>query len=157
MARTTKYLTPDGSKSLQEELDNLTSVRRREVAARIQRASVNGGTMNNAEYEEAKYQQAFLEGRISDLENILSSAVVATKSGKKTKGAVEFGSSVTVVTSDGAKKLYRVVGSAEAAPLEGKISVESPVGQALMGRKKGDEVEVQTPSGVINLTVVKII
>ena len=155
MAQKEKFLTAEGQKTLEEELENLTNVRRREVAARIQRASVNGGTVDNAEYEEAKNEQAFVEGRISDLEGILSSAVVASKSRKK-KGAVEFGSSVTVVSNEGAKKLYKVVGSAEAAPLEGKISVESPVGEALMGHKKGDEVKVDTPSGVVNLTIVNI-
>ena len=150
------FLTAEGRQALEMEFGQLTQERRREIAARIQRASENGGTVDNAEYEEAKNEQAFVEGRISDLDGILSSAVVASKSSGN-KGIVEFGSSVTVASQKGAKNLYRVVGSAEAAPLEGKISIESPVGQALMGHKKGDAVKVDTPSGVINLTILNIV
>ena len=149
------FLTPEGRETLENELDHLRTVRRREVAARIHRAYETGGTVDNAEYEDAKNEQAFVEGRISDLENILSNAVVAT-SGDRSQGAVEFGSSVTVVTSEGAKQRYTVVGSAEAAPLEGKISLESPVGRALLGHKVGDAVDVKTPSGVVKLTIVKV-
>ena len=156
MAQKTSYLTPEGQQNLTQEHDQLTTVRRREVAARIQKASENGGTVDNAEYDEAKNEQAFVEGRISELENILSSSVVASKPRRKTNGVVEFGSSVTVASEEGGKKLYKVVGSAEAAPLEGKISVESPVGRALMGHKKGDKVDVETPAGLVNLTIVKV-
>ena len=155
MAKRKVLLTNEGRKSLDEELEYLTSVRRREVAERIHKASESGGTVDNAEYEDAKNQQAFAEGRISELENILANAVV--ESGVDRSGtAVEFGSSVTVQANGGAKRLYRVVGSAEAAPLEGKISVESPVGQALIGHEVGDKVDVETPSGVVTLTIVKI-
>ena len=156
MVQKPNYLTAEGQKSLDDELEQLTKVRRREVAARIQKASENGGTVDNAEYEEAKNEQAFVEGRIADLENILSNAVVASKTGRKASGAVEFGSKVTVIANGGSKKLYKVVGSAEAAPLEGKISVESPVGRAILGRKVGDEVEVTTPSGGMKLTIKEI-
>ena len=155
MAQRENYLPLEGQENLEKELQHLTTVRRKEVASRIHKASEGGGTVDNAEYEEAKNEQAFVEGRISDLETILSNAVVASKA-KRSKGAVEFGSSVTVVTNGGTRKLYKVVGSAEAAPLEGKISVESPVGSALLGHKVGDSVEVETPSGVVNLTIKKI-
>ena len=155
MAQREVYLTSEGQENLEKELDHLMTVRRKEVASQINKASETGGTVDNAEYEEAKNEQAFVEGRISDLENILSNAVVASKA-KSSKGAVQFGSSVTVVTDGGTKKLYKVVGSAEAAPLEGKISLESPVGSALMGRKVGDTIDVETPSGVVNLTIKKI-
>ena len=148
-------LTKEGRKRLDEELDHLTSVRRREVAGRIHKASESGGTVDNAEYEDAKNEQAFVEGRIAELQNILDNAVVEAGVGRSGT-TVEFGSSVTVVASGRAKRLYRVVGSAEAAPLEGKISVESPVGQALIGHEVGDKVDVETPSGVVTLTIVKI-
>ncbi len=157
MTREVTHLTPEGREALDGELEKLVTVRRREVADRINAASESGGTADNAEYEEAKNEQAFVEGRISDLEQILSRAVVTETAKKKKKGAtVEFGSSVTVSAGKGAKRLYKVVGSAEAAPLEGKISESSPVGRALMGHKVGDEVEVETPAGVVKLTVTKI-
>lgn len=156
MAQREVYLTSEGQENLEKELENLRTARRKEVASRIHKASETGGTVDNAEYEEAKNEQAFVEGRISELENILSNVVVASKKAGRSKGAVEFGSSVTVVTDGGTRKLYKVVGSAEAAPLDGKISVESPVGSALMGHKVGDTVDVETPSGVVNLTIKKI-
>ena len=155
MAQRQTYLTDEGRKNLEEELDNLQNVRRRDVAARIHKAHETGGTVDNAEYDEAKNEQAFVEGRISDLESLLSNAVVAP-GGERSGRTVEFGSSVTVVTDTGAEKRYKVVGSAEAAPLEGKISVESPVGRALLGHKVGKKVKVETPSGVSTLTIAKI-
>ena len=158
MVRTETHLTPEGREALEGELEHLISVRRREVAARIHKASETGGTVDNAEYEEAKNEQALVEGRITELEQILFDAVVTVDAGRKKRkgGAVEFGSSVTVTTDKGAKRLYKVVGSAETAPLEGKISESSPVGRALMGHKKGDKVDVETPSGVVKLTITKV-
>ena len=152
MVQRETYLTPEGLKQLQEELDNLRNIRRRDVASRIHNASETVGTVDNAEYDEAKNEQAFTEGRIRALENILSNAVVAPSSDQRTE-SVEFGSSVTVVTSDGVKRQYKLVGSAEAAPLEGKISNESPVGRALLGHKVGEKIEVETPSGVMKFTI----
>jgi transcription elongation factor GreA len=149
------FITLEGRQALHQELEHLSSVRRRDVAARINKASSTGGTVDNAEYDEAKNEQAFVEGRISELENILFNAVVS--SGEEgPRGAVEFGSSVTVVTEEGKMKKYKVVGSAEAAPLAGKISNESPVGRALIGHKVDDRVDVETPSGVVKLTIVKV-
>ena len=155
MVRKETYLTPEGLKGLQEELDHLRNVKRSEVAARIHKANDTGGTVDNAEYDEAKNEQAFVEGRIRELENLLSNAVVAPDAKKSGKG-VKFGSAVTVVADDGTKRDYVVVGSPEASPLEGKISNESPVGMALLGRKVGDKVKVKTPSGVMRLTIRKI-
>jgi len=149
-------LTLEGQKNLKKELANLVNIRRDEVATRIHKASETGGTVDNAEYEDAKNEQAFVEGRISDVENILSAAIVASKSGCRKKEAVEFGSSVTLITDEGSKKSYTVVGSAETAPLQGKISIESPVGRALIGHKVGDRINVETPSKLVNLTIVKI-
>jgi len=149
------YLTQHGLTSLQEELAHLKDVRRQEVASRIHKASETGGTVDNAEYDEAKSEQAFVEGRIREIENVLANAVVAPSHDRAT-GSVGFGSSVTVVTSAGRKQKYVVVGSAEASPLEGRISNESPVGKALLGHRVGDEVEVKTPSGVTRLTISEI-
>ena len=155
MAKQQTYLTPAGLKQLSADLELLKSVRRSEVAARIHKATESGGTVDNAEYDEAKNEQAFIEGRIRDLENVLSNAVLAPRQDEE-GNSVEFGSKVTVVTSNGRKRQYRVVGSAEAAPLEGKISNESPVGRAILGRKVGDELEVETPSGKTKITITRI-
>lgn len=149
------FITAEGRQALDQELEHLSNVRRRDVATRINKASETGGTVDNAEYDEAKNEQAFVEGRISELENVLFNAVVS--SGEEgARGAVDFGSSVTVVTEEGKMKKYTVVGSAEAAPLTGKISIESPVGRALIGHKVDDRVDVETPSGVVKLTIVKV-
>ena len=121
---------------------------------RINKAHETGGTVDNAEYEEAKNEQAFVEGRIADIENILSKAVVTER--KKKTAVVAFGSSVAVTNSRGSKVLYQVVGGAEANPSKGKISESSPVGSALMGRKVGDVVDVETPAGVQKLTINKV-
>ncbi len=155
MASKENYLTAEGNENLLKELDYLKTIRRKEVADRIRKASEDGGTVDNAEYDEAKNEQAFVEGRISDLEKILSNAVVAPASDGP-KGLVELGSLITVVADGGVKQHYKIVGSAEAAPLEGKISIESPVGRALLGHKKGDTVDVQTPARVLKLTIIKV-
>ena len=155
MLRKETFLTAEGLRSLQKELDHLLNVRRSEVATRIHKAHETGGTVDNAEYDEAKNGQSFVEGRIRELENILSNAVVAPDAEKRGKG-VKFGSSVTVVTDDGSKRDYTIVGSAEASPLEGRISNESPVGSALLGRKVGDKVSVRTPPGGMKLTIREI-
>ncbi len=154
MVQKESFLTPDGLKQLQEELEHLKSVRRYEVADRIHKASESGGNVDNAEYDVAKSEQAFVEGRIREVESILANAIVATHD--KKSGVVDIGSKVTVSEEGGAKRNYFLVGSAEASSLEGKISNESPIGQALMGRKVGDKVEVETPSRKVNLTVTKI-
>ena len=155
MARRETYLTPEGKQQLEEELEQLKSVRRQEVADRIHTAQESGGAIDNAEYEEAKNEHSFVEGRIQDLNNLLSGAIIAPAH-DTSADVVEFGSSVTVEAPDGKTRVYKVVGSAEASPLEGKISNESPVGRALLGGKVGDEVEVETPSGMTKLKITKI-
>ena len=149
------FLTAEGLAQLQQELEQLKSTRRQEVAERVLKASEAGGTVDNAEYEEAKNERAFIEGRVRELEAILFNAKVAPAR-KKKANKVEFGSSVTVVTGSGQKRNYTVVGSAETAPLEGKISVESPVGRALLGHKVGDEVDVETPAGITKLKISRL-
>lgn len=154
MVQKETYLTEEGLKQLQAEIEHLRGVRRQEVAAKIHESGATGGTADNAVLEEAKNEQAFVEGRILDIENILADAVV-TAHDKKSK-IVEIGSTVTVETEQRKKENYIVVGSAEASPLEGKISNESPVGQALFGHKVGDVVQVKTPSKVIKLKITKM-
>ncbi len=155
MVQRQRYLTPAGRDELQSELDQLKSVRRPDVSARIHEAMEAGGTADNAEWEEVKNEQAFIEGRIQDLEDILANSKIAVKTAEA-KGTVQFGSSVTVVTEKGKRQKYQLVGSAEAKPLEGKISNESPVGQALLEHKVGDVVEVTTPAGVTKLKISRI-
>ena len=150
-----RFLTPEGHKDLLGELKELRTVRRPDVAARLHIATESGGTVDNAEYEEVKNEQAFVEGRIRDLQGILSNAVVAEKS-PDAADRVQFGSSVTVETSDGRRRHYLLVGSAEAKPLEGKISNDSPVGEALLDRRVGAVIKVNTPAGVQKLTIVEI-
>lgn len=155
MVQRQRYLTPEGRDDLQAELDHLKTARRPDVSARIREATEAGGTADNAEYEEVKNEQAFIEGRIKDLEDVLANATIADRT-EKPKGTVQFGSSVTVVAEDGKRRIYQLVGSAEAKPLEGKISNESPVGQALLDQKVGDVVEVTTPAGVTKLKISKV-
>jgi len=155
------YLTPQGLRQLQEELDQLRSVRRQEVADRIQEAKEIGGTVDNAEYEEAKNEQSFVEGRIIDLEAMIQSAVIIpdhskSKGGTKS-GVIEIGSIVTVQSAaDNKKRKYTIVGTTEAAPAEGRISNESPIGRALLGKKVGQTVEFTVPSGVQRLKVLEV-
>ncbi len=155
MTQKETYLTSEGLKKLQEELNNLRNVRRKEVATRIQDAKEVGGTVDNADYDEAKNEQAFIEGRILTLENMIDSATVIPDR-QRPSGKISIGAKVSVVGDSGKKEQYVLVGSTEASPLEGRISNESPVGRALLGHKVGDKVEVKTPAGVIKLKIVDV-
>lgn len=154
MTQKNLFITKEGLKKLEVELEYLRSVGRQEVAEKIKRAKEMGGTENNAEYEDAKNDQAFVEGRILTLENMLKKAVIITQ--ESPTGRVALGSRVLLRNQDGKIEQFIIVGSAEANPLEGKISNESPVGQALLGRAVGDEIEVPTPAGVLKLVVMEI-
>lgn len=145
------YLTHEGLAKLEVRLKKLTEKLRPEVAERIRLAKEIGGTLNNAEYDDAKNEQAFLEGEVIDLETKIKNARLIED--EKPSGKIKLGSRVTVTTSDGKKENYSIVGSAEANPGDGKISNESPMGKALMGKKVGDKVEVSTPSGPMKITV----
>jgi transcription elongation factor GreA len=151
-----QYLTPEGLKNLENRLRHLIEVRRPEVAERLRTALEEGGDLNeNAEYEDAKNEQAFIEGEISRLEAILSSAQVIEATGKS--DIVVLGSKVTVNekgTKD--KEIYHIVGSAEANPREGRISLESPLGKALLGSKVNDKVKVNAPDGEIVFVIKSI-
>jgi transcription elongation factor GreA len=147
-------ITKEGLAKLQSELDHLLSVRRQEIADKIKRAREMGGTDNNAEYEDAKNEQAFVEGRILMLENIVKNATVIESA--VLPGVVEMGNKVLIQNQDGKIEQFTIVGSAEASPVEGKISNESPVGKALLGKKIGDEVEVKTPGGLLKLLIMDV-
>ena len=148
-------LTPEGLTSLRTELEHMSTVRRREVAARIKEAREFGDISENAEYDDAKNEQAMLEARIAQLEEKLRSATVIDASDLDAN-VVRVGTVVHVTDGDGAKHKYMIVGSAEAKPAELKLSNESPVGKALIGRKKGETVAVSTPRGERQLKISKI-
>ena len=148
------FITKEGLIKLKSELDYLVSVRRPEVASKIKRAREMGGTENNAEYEDAKNDQAFVEGRILTLENIVWNATVIES--PAVPGLVELGDKVLIQNQDGKIEQFTIVGSTEADPVEGKISNESPVGRALLNKKIGDEIEVVTPAGVLKLQIMDV-
>ncbi len=148
-------LTPEGLANLKAELEHMSTTRRREVAARIKEAREFGDISENAEYDDAKNEQAMLEARIAQLEEKLRSATVIDSSELDTD-VVRVGSTVHVADSDGKQLRYTIVGSAEAKPSEMKLSNESPVGKALIGHKRGDEVVFATPRGERRLKIEKI-
>ena len=149
------YLTPEGLEKLKKELDTLTTVRRREVAEELKRASEVGGNVDNAEYDEAKRDQSTVEGRIQDLELALRNAVLIPDHTSPSE-TVTLGSHVELKDGAGKTVKYTIVGSLEADPAHGRISNESPVGRALLGKRVGEDAEVQAPSGVQKFTIVKI-
>ena len=147
-------VTEAGYAKLKEELDHLVNVRRAEVAERIKTAREYGDISENAEYDDAKNEQARIEARIVQVEEKLRTAVIVSETDNKTVG---IGNKVTIVDADsGDEEVYIIVGSTEADPLEGKVSHESPVGKALMGRSKGDKVEIPVPAGVLHFEIKKI-
>ncbi|MGG1313986.1 MULTISPECIES: transcription elongation factor GreA [Cohnella] len=156
MAEKEVLLTPDGLKKLEEELENLKSVKRREVAERIKVAIGYGDISENSEYEDAKNEQAFIEGRIITLEKMLRNARIINND-EIDVDTVGIGSTVVVEDLEFGDTLeYTIVGTAESDPLQNKISNESPVGKAILGRKKGETVEVNVPAGIISYKIVEI-
>ncbi|HEY49833.1 MAG TPA: transcription elongation factor GreA [Dehalococcoidia bacterium] len=155
MAQKEVFLTPEGLEKLKAELEHLRSVRRQQVAEQIHRAKELGGTVDNAEYDDAKNEQAFVEGRILTLEKMIKNAILIEEEKSPSKW-VKLGSKVTVRNQDGEEEHYTIVGSAEASPSDGRISNESPVGSALMGKRVGDAVEAQVPAGTLKLEVILI-
>ncbi len=148
-----QIITQEGYDKLQDELNHLSSFKRREIAERIERAKDLGDLSENAEYSEAKDAQALNEGRILELTNTLKNVTVVDIQGGKDE--VTMGSLVTVKT-DGKEKKYTIVSFNEADPLNGKISNESPLGVAFLGKRKGAVVSVETPRGVFEYKIVKI-
>ena len=140
-------LTPEGLDKLKDEIEHLSTVKRREVAERIKEAREFGDISENSEYDDAKNEQAMLEARIASLEEKLRSASVI-KASELDSNVVRVGSLVSVKDEGSGKSLkYTIVGSTEANPSENRLSNESPVGKALLGRKKGDTAKVQLPNG----------
>jgi transcription elongation factor GreA len=149
------FLTQEGRRKLEEELEYFVTVRRREVAERIHAAKEEGDIMENAEYDDAKNEQAFVEGRILTLEAMLKNAVIIEDDAPRDR--VGLGTRVTVLERDGdGPETYHIVGSAEVDPAAGRISNESPLGKALLGKRPGDEIEVQTPDGPLHFQIVNI-
>ncbi len=140
------YLTSEGAEELRRELDELINVKRIELAKKLKAAVAEGDLKENADYHDAKEQQAFLEGRIHYVENILRSSKIIENTGKTDE--VRLGSVVTIVEEGSHEdEVYSIVGAAEANPREGKISHESPIGAALLGHRKGEKVRAKTPGG----------
>ncbi|PLR93772.1 transcription elongation factor GreA [Bacillus sp. T33-2] len=149
-------MTQAGKEKLEQELEHLKTVKRKEVVERIKIARSFGDLSENSEYDSAKEEQAFVEGRITTLENMIRNAKIIEED-ELSKDTVTLGRTVTFKElPDGDEETYSVVGSAEADPFEGKISNDSPIAKSLMGRKVGDEVTVQTPGGEMNVRITSI-
>lgn len=146
------YLTKEGLLELKNELHKLKTVRRREIAELIHTAKEQGDLSENAEYVQAKDEQRRIEEKIAEFEIVVKHARII---GKSSTAQVDIGNLV-VLACDGVERKYRIVGSNEASPLEGKISNESPVGRALIGVKKNEQVQIPTPSGEISCTIIDI-
>jgi len=149
------FLTREGYQKLQEELDHLRTTKREEIAARLREAADGEDLIENAEYEAAKNEQAFVEGRIKDLELLLATAKIIEET--KASESVQVGSKVTIQeVGSRTKDVYEIVGAAEANPIEGHISNESPLGRALLGHKTGDVVTVEAPENKYQVKIVEV-
>jgi transcription elongation factor GreA len=153
MTQQQTYLTREGEQKLKAELTELTGPRREELAQRLRSAIQMGDLSENADYHKAKEDQAFLEGRIQEIEYILRSAVIIEKT---RTDVVSVGSTVTVQEDNYDPESYYVVGAKEADPRKGKISNESPIGRALIDHKVGEVVEAETPGGKVKFKILKI-
>ncbi len=151
-----QYLTEEGAHALRQELDDLINVKRPELAQKLKDAIAMGDLSENADYHDAKEQQAFLEGRINYLERVLRNAVIIENGDGHKKDVVSVGAEVTVQEDGFEPETYRIVGPAEANPREGRISNESPLGRALLGKKARSKVKVETPDGLTVFKVIKI-
>jgi transcription elongation factor GreA len=147
------YISKDGLEKLRAELAEMVSVRRPEIAQRIHDAKEHGDLSENAEYEDAKNEQAFVEGRIQTLEAMIKNAMLIDEN--TSTDHVQIGSTVKVEGEDG-PETFMIVGSAEAKPADGRISNESPVGRALLGRRRGDKITVKVPAGDFAYKVLEI-
>jgi transcription elongation factor GreA len=155
MTEQTTFLTPEGLRKLAEELEYLRTVRRQAVAQRLRAVlEEEQDILENAEYEDAKNEQAFVEGRILTLEAILKNVVIIEEGGPADR--VGIGSRVTVAEEKEEPETYHIVGYAEADPKMGRISNQSPLGQALLGHRVGDEVIVNAPDGILRFRIIAI-
>lgn len=149
----TVHLTPEGLEELKEELNNLVETKRPEVVERVARARDFGDLTENSEYHQARDELAFIDGRIEELEELLAKAKIIDD--KKRRQTVDLGCTVTII-GNGKSQTYTIVGEWEADPNEKKISHKSPLGKALVGKKEGDQVEIEAPAGKILYTIKKI-
>ena len=147
------YLTPEGAAKLRAELSELTGTRREELAQRLRAAIQMGDLSENADYHKAKEDQAFLEGRIQEIEAVLRTAIIVEKTQSE---VVAVGSTVTVQEDNFSPETYHIVGAKEADSRKSKISNESPIGKALMDHRVGDVVEAETPGGKIRFKILKV-
>ena len=148
------YVTPEGLEKAKNELQELVEVKRPEVIQKIESAKALGDLSENAEYHEAREEQGFIEGRVQELEYLINNAVVVDNN-KESNGVVEIGRTIKVKNGRETKE-FKIVGANEADPIIGKISNESPLGEAFIGKKVGDAVEVQVPKGMLKYQIVKI-
>ncbi|NQU77417.1 transcription elongation factor GreA [Candidatus Falkowbacteria bacterium] len=148
------YLTKEKLEELKKQVVHLKNVKRREVAQRIHDAKELGDLSENAEYTEAKDDQAWTEGKILELEDVIIRSVIIENNGESS-GTVRVGSKLKV-KNGGQEKDFEICGSQEASPLEGKISNESPLGKAFLGKKEGDEVEIEVPMGLVKYKIVAV-
>lgn len=149
------YLTSEGAERLRRELNHLKGPRREELARRLRAAIQMGDLSENADYHAAKEEQAFLEGKIQELEYLLKNAVIIEENDGSHE-VVGLGARVTIQEEDFPEETYHLVGAKEADPRNGRISNESPIGTALMGKRVGDVVEAETPGGRVRLKILKI-
>ncbi len=149
-------MTAEGLAKLERELEELKNVRRPHVGERIRQSKELASTQNNAEYDDAKNEQAFVEGRILTLEQLIQDSVLIDEEKAHHASKVQVGSTVSVAGAEGKKQQFTIVGAPEADPKDGKISHESPVGLALLGKRVGDEVRVKAPKGVMRFTITRI-
>ncbi|TCJ04263.1 MULTISPECIES: transcription elongation factor GreA [Cytobacillus] len=149
-------MTQAGKEKLEQELEYLKSVKRKEVVERIKIARSFGDLSENSEYDSAKEEQAFVEGRITTIENMIRNAKIISED-EMSGDTVALGRSVTFIElPDGEEETYTIVGSAEADPFDGKISNDSPIAKSLIGHKVGEEVKVQTPGGEMDVRIITI-
>ena len=151
----TTFLTREGYRKLQDELDYLRTFKRQEIADRLHDAMDGGELIENAEYEAAKNEQAFVEGRIKELEILLATARVIDEN-QTSADSVQVGSTVTIQEDGSDSEVFTIVGAAEANPSTGRISNESPLGKALLGHKVGDRVQVDAPAGIFSISILKV-
>ncbi len=155
MAQEPTYLTRKGLEELQAELNDFIENRRAEIAKRLRSAIDQGDISENADYTAAKEEQSFIEGRILELQALLANVVLIDEM-KGAKGTVNIGSTVLIAEAGEEPEEYRIVGSQESDPANGKISFRSPIGAALYGKKVGDVVSVETPNGEIQFSIIEV-
>ena len=151
------YLTKEGLEKLQQDLENMKTVRRKEVAERLKQAIGFGDLSENSEYDDAKNEQAFIEGEIQRMEEMLINVVVIEDGAKVDDGTITIGSKVVIrFVGDDEEEEYKIVGTVEADPMNNRISNESPVGKAIIVHKAGDIVDIEVPTGIVQYEIVKV-